>query len=217
MRVALAGSSGNFGKLALNMLRANGHEVTGIKRDEWDTADLSAYDVCFLSIPVLEIGKYLEKCGKCKVVEISSVKDPVRRFKGRIVSIHPIFGPRSSGDPKFKNIIYIDDLSEEGGESLIGELFPGYRLHHMTADQHDRAMVQVLINPFFMSRIASEISGNDLEFTGPSQDILKQLAAISGSESAGILQDTIRLNPYAKDGLREIVQVARKLENDFSE
>lgn len=215
MKIALAGSSGNFGRLAGDLFTKNGHSVTGIARDKLDSTDFSKFDVFFLSVPVTEVGKYLQSCGDCPAVEISSVKEPIRKYRGKVISIHPIFGPRSIGNPDFRNIIYVDDLSPENGAETVNRLFPDFRLVHMTAEEHDRAMVEVLVKPFFMSRIASEISGGDLEFNGPSQMVLRQLASISASESSGVLEDTIRLNPFAKPALSEIVQASRKLEKGF--
>lgn len=215
MKIALAGSSGNFGKLAGKLFAESGNTVTGISRDAWDHTDFSKFDLCFLSVPVTEVWKYLQDCGDCPVIEISSVKEPMRKYKGKAISIHPIFGPRSIGNPDFRNIIYVDDLSPGNGAEIISRLFPEFRLVHMTAEEHDRAMVDVLIKPFFMSRIASGITHGDLEFTGPSQMVLRQLASISASESPKVLEDTIRLNPYARPALKEIVDVSRRLNEEF--
>ncbi len=217
MKIALAGSSGNFGKLAHELFTQSGHSVTGISREIWPTTDFSEFDLCFLSVPVTEVGKYLQNCGECPAVEISSVKEPIKKHRGKVISIHPIFGPRSIGNSGFHNIIYVDDLSPDNGEEIIHGLFPKFRLVHMTAEEHDRAMVEILIKPFFLSRIASEITGKDLGFTGPSQEVLRQLASISGSESSGVLDDTIRLNPFAKSALREISQVSKRLDEEFGE
>lgn len=217
MKIALAGASGNFGKMAMGLLASHGHEVTAIHRDQWESSELSGFDVCFLSIPVTEIEKYLDNCKDCTVVEISSVKEPVKKFKGQLISIHPIFGPRSIEVPSFRNIIYVEDLSMEGGKEVVEELFPGFSLFCMTADEHDEAMVEILVKPFLMSRIASDISGPDSGVLGPSQKILNQLARISNSESSGILMDTIRLNPKAKRAIDEILEASRKLEKELAE
>lgn len=215
MKLALAGASGNFGKLAFELFVSNGHSVTGISRDNWDSMDLSGYDVCFLSVPVSEVGRYLQNCSECTAVEISSVKEPVRKYSGSVISIHPIFGPRSIDNPDFRNIIYVNDISQRNGEEIVRKLFPGFNLISMTAEEHDRAMVEVLIKPFFMSEIAAAVIKNNLSFTGPSQKILNQLASISHSESKGVLNDTIALNPYANQAIREIADISRKLEEDF--
>ena len=216
MKVALAGSTGHFGKLASKLFTGSGHSVTGISREKWASTDFSEFDLCFLSVPVTEVGKYLENCGDCPSVEISSVKDPIKKYRGRVISIHPVFGPRSIDNPDFRNIIYVDDLSPDNGTEIISSLFPEFRLVHMTAEEHDRAMVEVLIKPFFMSRIAAEITGGTFEFTGPSQMVLRQLASISASESSGVLEDTIRLNPFARAALKEIAQVSNELEKEYS-
>lgn len=215
MKIALAGASGNFGRLASELFTQVGHTVTGINRGNWGSTDFSDFDLCFLSVPVAEVGKYLQKCGHCTAVEISSVKTPIKRYGGRVISIHPIFGPRSAGNPDFRNIVYVDDISPESGEETIRKLFPGFNIVHMTADAHDRAMVEVLVKPFFLSRIAAGSTGDDLGFTGPSQAILQELAAISGSESSGVLMDTIRLNPFAREAIRQIEKVTRKLAEEL--
>lgn len=215
MRIALAGSSGNFGKLARELFEQIGHTVTGISRDKWEYTDFSAFDLCFLSVPVTEVGRYLKNCGDCPAVEISSVKAPIREYSGQVISIHPIFGPRSIGNPGFRNIIYVNDISPEHGAEFVRKLFPGFSIVNMTADEHDRAMVDVLIRPFFMSRIAAEITAANPAIEGPSQMILRQLAAVSGSESSRVLEDTISLNPFAGEAISHIVQVSRQLQEKF--
>lgn len=216
MRIALAGATGNFGKLARIYFSEGGHSVVGIGRDNWASTDFSAFDVCFLSVPVTEVGNYLQYCNDSTVIEISSVKEPLKKYSGRLVSIHPIFGPRSIGDPRFRNIIYVEDLSIEGGRDIVQRLFPGFKIIDLTADEHDRSMVEVLIKPFIMSRIASLISIDNLGFKGPSQSVLQQLASISGSESSGVLMDTIKLNPYARKVMTEIGAAVEKLEDEIS-
>ena len=215
MRVLVAGSSGSFGKLASGFFSQNGHKVAGIGRSDQDSVNLSDFDVCFLSIPVMGMERYIEKAKGCTIVEVSSVKDPLKRFRGEIVSIHPMFGPRSFADPSFHNIIYVDDLSASGGEKIVETLFPGFNLVHMGADEHDRAMVEMLIKPFLMSRVASEISHDTSDFSGPSQRILQKLASISGFERAEMMEQTIRLNPYAREALNEIMEAVRRVGKDL--
>ncbi len=211
MRILVAGSSGNFGKLASDLFSRRGHEVTGIGRKEQDSVDLSEFDICVLSIPVLEMGRYIEKAQGCTIVEVSSVKNPLKKYQGKIISIHPMFGPRSFSDPDFQNIIYVDDLSAMGGKKIIETLFPGFNLVNMTADDHDRAMVEMLIKPFLMSRIASEISRETLSFSGPSQKALQNLSSIWASERPEMMEQTIRLNPYSAGAVKEIMDAITRI------
>ncbi len=215
MRILVVGSRGNFGKLAAELFERDGHKVTGIGRLERDTVNISDYDVTVLSIPVAEMGSYIENNSGSIIVEVSSVKAPLKKYAGMVVSIHPMFGPRSVDDPQFHNIIYVDDVSIKDGERIVKELFQGFRLFHMTSEGHDKAMIDMLIKPYLMARLATEISNVSTPFLGPSQSILQKLSSISVSERSEILEQNMKLNPYAKDAMREIWEAAKRITEDF--
>lgn len=195
MEILVVGSRGGFGQAVTNYLEKGGHTVRGISRGDRIPEDLSGTDACILAVPVGEIGPFVDALGSIPVIEISSTKAAVSNLKGKIVSIHPMFGPRSIEDARFHDIIYITDISMEGGKELISQLFPGFNTIEMTSAQHDDLMSDLLVKPYILSLLADSVLEEDTPVTGSSHRIFKDLAAISRSESRRVLEDSIRLNP----------------------
>lgn len=210
MRILLFGHEGGFGSAISSFFREAGHEVIGIGRGEQPPDGPGSFDVCFLSVPASEIKGCARVVRGCKVVEISSVKSPMVELSGKVVSIHPLFGPRSLGDRRFRDIAYIDGISIPGGEEITRRLFPGFRLVHMTAEEHDRLMVELLIKPYLVSRVAEGLLGPVKGAMTPSRSALDGIAGIGRMEGSTVLNETIRLNPFYLEALEELDSAVRK-------
>ena len=201
----MLGSSGNFGSALTNYLRKNGHRVSGMERGQRSPAPTDEFDACFLAIPLKEAIEFLEANSHPKIIEICSVKTPMTRFRDRVISIHPMFGPISIGNPDFRNIIYVDDISPPNSIGIIEELFPDFSIESMSADEHDRLMVELLVKPYLTSILASAISKPvQWKTSCTSHKAFQKLASISANESRGVLNDTIRHNPYSRQALDEL-------------
>ncbi len=216
MRILVIGSSGNFGSTLVAFLRGNGHEVTGIDRDDEIPGLLKDYEACFLAIPLNGIMEYISRNEHPMLVEISSVKTPMKKYSNRVVSIHPLFGPSSIGNPEFRNILFINDISQPQSLKSIEFLFPGFAITSLTADEHDRLMVELLVRPYILSILSSRTSsGTTRNVTCTSHRKLLDLSSISMAESREVLLDTIRHNPYSKEALKNLRDEMDGLFNEF--
>lgn len=205
MKFLVLGSSGNFGSTLVSYLRKSGHLVTGIEKEQNIPSPLSEFDGCFLAIPLREAIEFIEGNEHSALIEISSVKTPMRKYANRVVSIHPMFGPASMGNPDFRNIIFVDDISPPESIRLIEEIFPGFSVAAMSADEHDRLMVELLVKPYMISMLAQRITcAIENEITCSSHSMLFNMASISRKESRSVFMDTIRHNPYSHDALRKL-------------
>lgn len=205
MKILVLGSSGNFGSALTIYLKKNSHQVSGMERGEKIPAPLDEFDACFLAIPLKEAIEFLETHSHNHVIEICSVKTPMTKFRNRVISIHPMFGPGSIGNPDFRNIIYVDDISPPNSMGIIEELFPDFFIESMSADEHDKLMVELLVKPYLTSILAAAISKPvQWKTTCTSHKAFQKLASISANESRLVLNDTIRHNPYSKRALDEL-------------
>lgn len=213
MNILVVGAKGNFGSAVTGYFIENNHVVKGIGRGDPLPADPGLFDACILAIPVTEVEAYIASLRGCPIIEISSVKSEVLKFRDRIISIHPMFGPRSILSNDLRDIIFISDISPLGSRKLIEGLFPGFKITVMTADQHDRIMADLLVKPYIFSLLAASIGVEEHDVSCSSFRVLKNLIEISDSESDRVLRDTIRLNPHARRILDNLIDETGRLVN----
>ena len=172
-------------------MRGNGHQVAGVDKGDEIPGSLMDYDACFLAIPLHGISEFLSGNEHPMLVEISSVKTPMKKYSGRVVSIHPMFGPSSISNPEYRNILFINDISPFHSMRFIESVFPGFSITPLTADEHDRLMVEMLVRPYLLSLLSSRISsGTEGKVTCTSYRKLLDLSSISKTESKEVLLDT---------------------------
>lgn len=215
MKILVAGHRGNFGKAILNYFQKSGHLVTGFETGEDMPEDLSDFDACLLAVPVEAALSLIQKLRGCSIIEICSVKEPFRKFSGKVISIHPMFGPRSIGNPDFSNIILVEDISARDGRRVVSLLFPGHRIVEMTAAEHDCLMGEVLVKPYLLSRLAGKVKGPDSKYGGTSYKTFRALSEIAFQESPQVMEDTIRLNPFTPEIVRAIKKEAGDLADQY--
>ena len=128
MKIAVFGSNGKFGETVSGFFSSHGHEVSGFDISDGEFNIPGGFDIYFLAVPLASARKMISLLKDGVIIEIGSIKAPVKEFAGKLISIHPMFGPKSITDPVFRNIIYIDDLSIKDGERIIRAIFPGFRI-----------------------------------------------------------------------------------------
>ncbi|HIH60476.1 MAG TPA: hypothetical protein HA289_05210 [Ferroplasma sp.] len=133
-------------------------------------------------------------------------------FSGHIISLHPLFGPESY--EKNKSIIFINDISRINSLDDIKNMFPGYNIISMDAEQHDTLMGEILVKPYILSYI-SESCNSDI-VTGSYSKFL-EIEKIKYKENPGVLIDTIKYNANSREIINEIekkLQDLKKLIGD---
>ena len=99
MKILIVGSSGRFGATLLHLFNDYGHEVRGIDIQDYGKLkeEMKMAEFVFLAVPASLALNIINEFGASgKIIEISSSKDPFKKFAGKIISIHPLFGPLSS-------------------------------------------------------------------------------------------------------------------------
>ncbi len=217
MKILVVGSSGRFGATLRHLFKDNGHEVIGVDIQDYGKLkeELKTAELIFLAVPASVALDIINEFGPTKkIIEISSSKDPFKIFAGKIISIHPLFGPLSLDDQKMRNILFINDISFLGSEDIISGLFPDYNIIPMKSDEHDHLMIELQVIPYVISMLSSRIS-NKTELKTRSRIIMDQMSDVCSLQGSLTLLDTIRLNPFSKDAIETVVKTIDELRGEI--
>lgn len=217
MKILVIGGSGNFGSSLVDFFRKKGHEVSGVDKGEKVPLSIGEFDACFLAIPVEPAIEFVAGNEHPMLIEVCSVKTPMKKYHHRVVSIHPMFGPSSIWNPEFQNIIFINDISPPESIKTIEGLFGGFTIFSMTAEEHDRLMVKLQVRPYILSLLAQRTSSDtSVGVSCTSHRKLLDLMSISQLESRAALMDTIGLNPHSLDAIKDLRDELGRILTEFS-
>ncbi|MGC8672741.1 MAG: hypothetical protein ACP5TO_04465 [Thermoplasmata archaeon] len=202
MKIGIIGSSGRLGKVLTKILKRK-NTVIACNKPECDRSVIENADLTFLCTPLKDTIQIITEFKNVNnLIEVTSIKTPFLKYKNKIISIHPLFGPRSYNKISFKNIIYITDISIEGTKEKIVNLFPDYHILDMTAIEHDKFISQQLVFPYILSILSNKYN-LDNAYTN-SAFITRKLSYIFENENKEVLFDTIIYNPYSIEIIRNL-------------
>ena len=214
MKITVLGSSGRFGSFVSEYFRIQGNTVISLDMNTSQSylADsLSSSDISLLATPLKEAISYIEEYSDlAHLVEVCSVKAPFRKYSGKILSIHPFFGPESFKDPSRRKIALITDICPVGSELTVKKLFPDCSVIKMNSDEHDRMMASEQELPYLISLYFRESGRSIPPFTGSGR-ILKEIIQLSEKESIDVMKDSIAENLEIKVLLSEMYEFFRQI------
>ena len=211
MRLLVMGSNGRLGKTLMKIFPdAHGIDIENSYHME---AELKEADFAFLALPVEATLNIIKRFPEYEgFIDLTSVKSKMTSFSRHIISLHPLFGPESY--EKNKSIIFINDISRINSLDDIKNMFPGYNIISMDAEEHDTLMGEILVKPYILSYI-SESRNSDI-VTGSYSKFL-EIEKIKYKENPGVLIDTIKYNNNSREIINEIekkLQDLKKLIGD---
>ncbi len=107
-RVTILGAKGAMGVFFQSWLSRNGHDVTGIDKEDWSQAEslVAHSDLVLVAVPIAVTCEVIRQIaplldGTTVLADITSVKqEPVATmlscYAGPVVGLHPMFGPTST-------------------------------------------------------------------------------------------------------------------------
>ncbi|MCL4311183.1 MAG: prephenate dehydrogenase/arogenate dehydrogenase family protein [Candidatus Thermoplasmatota archaeon] len=211
MRLLVMGSNGRLGKTLMKIFPdAHGIDIENSYHME---AELKEADFAFLALPVEATLNIIKRFPEYEgFIDLTSVKSKMTSFSRHIISLHPLFGPESY--EKNKSIIFINDISRINSLDDIKNMFPGYNIISMDAEEHDTLMGEILVKPYILSYI-SESFNSDI-VTGSYSKFL-EIEKIKYKENPGVFIDTIKYNNNSRGIINEIekkLQDLKKLIGD---
>lgn len=197
MKILIVGSKGRLGKTLMDIFpESRGIDIEENNMDQ----ELEEAEITFLAVPLKATLDIINKYPDYRTfVDLTSVKSPLREYSGKIISIHPMFGPSSYKTNK--NILFISDISIENSIKTVLDLFTEYNVIPVTADQHDKLMGELLVKPYILSYICNSFE-SPIETS--SHNKLLELLSIKDNENQEIMLDTIRLNNYSRQIVHEM-------------
>ena len=197
MKILIIGSKGRLGKTLMDIFP----EATGIDlNDNTLGEELEKAEIAFLAVPLNVTLDIINKYPEYRTfVDLTSVKSPMKKYSGKIISIHPMFGPSSYKTNK--DILFINDISSVNSIKTVSGLFEKYNIISLTADQHDELMGELLIKPYILSYICD---GGESNIETNSHKKLLELLSIKDNENKEIMLDTIICNENTKKIIDEM-------------
>jgi len=184
MKIAIIGGSGKMGQWMARFLAAEGNQVIITGRNQQKLRDASLElevetasnteatrqaDVVIISVPingfkavVAELSPYTHP--RQVIVDVTSVKafpvDVMHRYipNGRILGIHPVFGPGASSAANHNFVL--TPTNEK--ENILAQKVKGYlknrggRVTVMSPEEHDRMMTVILGLSHFIALVAGD-------------------------------------------------------------
>jgi len=207
MIVSIIGSDGRLGT-SLKKVMNNRLDYVYCNSKHCDEKAIMESDVSVLAVPIAEAIKILDIYSTKKlIIETCSVKTPFRKYKGHIVSIHPLFGPLSY--QKRKKILVIKDLSIPNYGIVLDELFPGYEFLEMDLEEHDEIMAIAQAIPYLLSL---SVNVPEINIDMNSYNALRKLINLRENENPEVMRDSIQLNPFAKPLIRKLIENVSRFE-----
>ncbi|MGC8514681.1 MAG: hypothetical protein ACP5OC_00915 [Thermoplasmata archaeon] len=219
MNILIIGSRGRMGSTLCNILSGSKHTLIGIDTHNKDILDdlVDHADLAIIATPFDVTVEYLEHLSsRLTCIEVTSAKNAMHAFKNRVISIHPLFGPGSFGDKDLRNIVFITDISPTGSLKLVRELFKGFTVIDMTADEHDDLVSKIQVIPYIMSLLADQVNA-DTHLSTRSKCVLDSMAAICREQNWTVLMDTITRNPYSIGILKAIEEKMSRLGGELTD
>jgi prephenate dehydrogenase/chorismate mutase/prephenate dehydrogenase len=214
MKITVIGSSGRFGGFVSEYLRSHGNIVTSIDLNpalKSLTESLLSSDISMLATPLKETISYVEEYSDvAHLLEVCSVKAPFKKYSGKILSIHPFFGPESFNDPSKRKIALITDICPANSESIVKKLFPDCSILKMDSNEHDHMMAYEQGLPYLISLYFKESAQSISPFTGSGR-ILKEIIRLSDKESIEVMKNSIRENPEVNILLSKMIEFFKQI------
>ncbi len=204
MKIIIIGSEGHLGSTLMKMIPG----AEGIDRSFENSIDkiIYKYDLAFLAVPSNVSESIINRNKNYSgFVDLSSVKGNMEKYSGKIISIHPLFGPNSYRENK--SIIFINDISKNNSLETIETVFNDYNIISMNSAEHDRIMIDLLVKPYIMSYISNY---NDPGIWTGSFKKFISVSNIKNDENKDVFLDTIIRN---KNSIEIIEEMENKLED----
>ncbi|RLE85991.1 MAG: hypothetical protein DRJ41_00065 [Thermoprotei archaeon] len=240
MRAAIIGAGG-MGSWFIRYLRGRGAKVAVYDVDKRRAVAVSqatgsivansfekavkGSEILLLATPISTIPVLVEKAMRIGfeglLIEISSIKHRVisqlKAFKGRPLSMHPLFGPGLADVSKARCVLVpVRDLRDELRSAR--KVFPDFKFEVMSKEEHDRSVAIAIslvyaINLAYISLLVESPIALKVEGTTGKIQRLLTLAVLANSPR--LIVELIEENPFLEETLLKFNNVlSRKWDID---
>lgn len=231
---------GNFGHFLASLLpegvRIMGYDIDPSKRhsdiENVDFQTVVTADIVVLAVPLKAYEPTLTKLqdvlpSQSLLVDLCSVKVNPDKLIAKllpghqnILSIHPLFGPRSVRNGQKNLEVVVTRASGKRAEAVLNYLASTLkvRLLEMTPQVHDKALADMHAITFFLARGLGCLPEPKQPFDIPSYQMVRSLVAFDSTHSEDLFRTIEVGNPYAAEAraalLKRLTDIDRELTSD---
>ncbi len=230
---------GRFGQFVSKHLRVRLNLVVWDLKDlrkkaaalgvRWGTLEEAASQpIVLLAVPISELPACLESVVPhlsprallmdCCSVKVKPVEWMLRAVPEatEIIGLHPLFGPQSGRGGVAGMTVVICPARSTKAELLKGFLEEGgLAVHVTTPAEHDRAMAATQALTQFIGRALVETGIKEGPLKTPAYDRLMKMVEFVRSDSPELFHDMHRLNPFAADERRRLLEALLKIHREL--
>lgn len=216
MKVLISSTSNEVLPVIEQLLSGNGNEfaTTGEARPEVLKELTSEFDFLMLNQTTTVNRRIISRLeSREKIVEFSMAKAPILAFRDEVVSLGII--PEHGEQPR-KTMSIITDISREGYDEVIQELFSGVNLVTQGSSDFDGQVSELLVKPYIMSLLSRKISDLDYIPRTKEYEQLLDLSRTVTNYNVDYMRDLIRCNPHSGDIFAKVEENLKRVWNELS-
>ncbi len=148
-----------------------------------------------------------------KVIEFSMAKTPMLQFRGQVVSLGII--PEAGEQPR-KVVNIITDISRDGYDEVILDLFNGANFVTQDTSKFDAQVSELLVKPYILSLMARKISNLDQVPRTKEYDRILDLSRSVTNYNVESMRDLIRNSPLTGEIFSKLEENLKRVWNELS-
>ena len=148
-----------------------------------------------------------------KVIEFSMAKTPMLQFRGQVVSLGII--PEAGEQPR-KVVNIITDISRDGYDEVILDLFNGANFVTQDTSKFDAQVSELLVKPYILSLMARKISNLDQVPRTKEYDKILDLSRSVTNYNVESMRDLIRNSPLTREIFSNLEENLKRVWNELS-
>ena len=148
-----------------------------------------------------------------KVIEFSMAKTPMLQFRGQVVSLGII--PEAGEQPR-KVVNIITDISRDGYDEVILDLFNGANFVTQDSSKFDVQVSELLVKPYILSLMARKISNLDQVPRTKEYDRILDLSRSVTNYNVESMRDLIRNSPLTGETFSKLEENLKRVWNELS-
>lgn len=216
MKVLVCSTQNEVLDIIVQLLISNKHEM-GVSEDENPSriaGMMQDFDYLVLNHTTTVNRRIISKLeNREKVIEFSMAKTPMLQFRGKVVSLGII--PEAGEQPR-KVVNIITDISRDGYDEVILDLFNGANFVTQDTSKFDAQVSELLVKPYILSLMARKISNLDQVPRTKEYDKILDLSRSVTNYNVESMRDLIRNSPLTGEIFSKLEENLKRVWNELS-
>ncbi len=216
MKILISSTENVLLPLIQEILSSNNQDVsvTGEERPGALSDTMEGYDYLVLNQTTTINRRIISKMeNRDKIIEFSMAKSPLLQFREQIISLGII--PEAGEHPR-KTVSIITDISRDGYDETIQELFHGANFITLEASKFDDQVTELLVKPYVMSLLSRKVT--DLDYIPKTEEYEKvlELSRAVTNYNVDYMRDLLRNNIHTGEIFGKMEENLKRVWNELS-